>query len=281
MLNALSIDVEEYFQVEALSGKISRASWSDIDSRIERSVDRLLQIFADSSATGTFFTLGWIATRHRQMVRRIVDNGHELASHGFEHWRVDHMSQEQFRSDAERTKKLLEDLSGETVRGYRAASFSVNEDTPWFFDTLEALGHAYSSSVYPIRHDLYGLPTAPRFVHRAGLNQTLLEIPISTTTVFGSKVPCGGGGYFRLFPYPLSRWALRRVNRQDRQPCVFYLHPWEVDPDQPRIPHLPIKSRIRHYLNLSRTENRLTALLSDFSWSRMDQVFLREWTGIA
>ncbi len=277
----MTVDVEDYFQVEAFSHQIDRSDWTDYESRIERNVDRLLQQFSDHGARGTFFTLGWTAERYPGLIKRIIDAGHELASHGYDHTRVDRQSPDNFRLDAHKTKQILEDLSGVEVRGYRAASFSISNKTPWVFQILADEGYRYSSSIYPIHHDLYGMPSAPRFAYTPDENCEILEVPITTLSLLSRKLPCGGGGYFRLYPYALSRWAMRRVNRKDRRPCVFYLHPWEIDPDQPRMPNLSPKTRFRHYLNLQRMEDRLHRLLRDFTWDRMDRIFLGDSSGAA
>lgn len=272
VVNALTVDVEDYFQVSAFERHIARDSWDTLPCRVEDNTDRILTLFDQYQAKATFFVLGWIAERYPGLVRRIVVAGHELASHGYSHVRVHHQLEPQFRADVERTKKLLEDIGGCSVRGYRAASYSIDADNLWALDTLQDVGYAYSSSIYPIRRDLYGMPEAPRFAfrHRAG---GILEIPITTIEIMNRKLPGGGGGFFRLFPYPLSRWAIKRVNSRDGQPSIFYFHPWEIDPGQPRQTGLPLKTRVRHYLNLSRTEVRLQRLLSDFRWERMDHVF--------
>lgn len=272
-VNAMTVDVEDYFQVSAFEKHIRREDWNDTPCRVEANVDRILGIYADADIKATFFTLGWMAERYPQMVRNIVGQGHELASHGFSHVRVINQTPEEFREDVVRTKALLEDIGGCAVRGYRAASYSIGRDNLWALSVLQETGHEYSSSIYPIQHDLYGMPEAPRFAFRAGENG-ILEIPVTTVELGERKFPCGGGGYFRLFPYALSRWAMRRVNRQDQQSCVFYYHPWEIDPDQPRVPDINFKTRVRHYLNLRRMERRLKNLLRDFRWGRMDDIFL-------
>ena len=279
--NAMTVDVEDYYQVEAFSHQIDRADWANHESRVERNVERLLQLFADHDVHGTFFTLGWTAERYPGLIKRIVDAGHELASHGYDHTRVDRQSQAEFRLDARKTKQMLEDLGGVEVRGYRAASFSVSDKTPWVFEILADEGYRYSSSIYPIRHDLYGMPSAPRFAYAPDENSSILEVPITTVSLLNRKLPCGGGGYFRLYPYAFSRWAMRRVNGKDHQPCVFYLHPWEIDPEQPRMSDISLKTRVRHYLNLHRMESRLCRLLSDFAWDRMDRIFLEDRSGAA
>ena len=220
----------------------------------------------------TFFVLGWIAERHEQLVRRIVAEGHELASHGYDHTRVDRLSQSEFREDVLKTKGILESISGTRVVGYRAPSYSINDRNLWALDVLGETGHLYSSSIYPIRHDIYGMPEAPRFPFRT-TDGGLLEIPITTVEFAGRKLPCGGGGYFRLLPYELFRWGLSRVNINDGRSGLFYFHPWEIDPEQPRVEGAPFRSRFRHYLNLSRMTAKIGRLLDDFEWGRMDQVF--------
>ena len=269
--NALTVDVEDYFQVSALAPHIERQSWESRPCRVERNVQRLLELFAQHNAHATFFTLGWIAERYPGLVRDIVAQGHELASHGYSHLRATEQSRSEFDADVRRAKALLESIGGCAVRGYRAPSFSIDHSNDWAFDVLVEAGYSYSSSVYPVRHDHYGMPDAPRFAYRS--RPGLLEVPLSTTQWLGRNLPASGGGYFRLAPYSLSRWALRRVNTVDNQPAIFYLHPWEIDPDQPRVPGTSLKTRFRHYLNLRKTEQRLVRLLSDFRWGRVDQVF--------
>jgi len=270
-MNALSVDVEDYFQVSALAPVIDRASWEQRECRVVRNVERLLDLFAHRGAHATFFTLGWVAERYPALVKRIVADGHELASHGYAHLRASEQSRAEFEQDVRRAKAVLEDLGGRRVQGYRAPSFSIGESNPWAFDVLLDAGYRYSSSVYPVRHDHYGSPDSPRFAYdvRPGLR----EIPLTTTRMLGRNLPAGGGGYFRLAPYRLSRWAIRRVNTIDRQPAIFYMHPWEIDPDQPRIAGTDLKTRFRHYVNLDKTEARLDRLLRDFCWGRVDEVF--------
>jgi polysaccharide deacetylase family protein (PEP-CTERM system associated) len=270
----MTVDVEDYFQVSAFERYISREAWNHWPHRVERNTDKVLALFAQHGVRATFFMLGWVAERYPQLVRRIVDAGHELASHGYAHVRVTQQVPAEFYEDISYTKALLEDVGGVVVRGYRAASYSIGASNLWALETLQRAGYAYSSSIYPIHHDLYGMPEAPRFAFRP--IDGLLEVPITTVEIFERKFPCGGGGYFRLLPYALSRWAIRRVNQRDAQSCVFYFHPWELDPQQPRLQHLDCKTRIRHYLNLDRMERRLQALLRDFQWDRMDRIFLNE-----
>jgi polysaccharide deacetylase family protein (PEP-CTERM system associated) len=273
LVNAMTVDVEDYYQVSAFEPHIRRDEWTRWQSRVERNTETILQLFDGSRVRATFFMLGIVAERYPALVRRIVAAGHELASHGFSHVRVTQQHPEEFRADVTRTKKLLEDIGGCPVRGYRAASYSIGATNLWALDVLHEAGHEYSSSIYPIHHDLYGMPEAPRFAFRHNGNG-LLEIPVTTVELFNRKLPCGGGGYFRLLPYRVSRWAMRRVNARDGQSCVFYFHPWEIDPDQPRPANISLKTRFRHYLNLQRMEHRLRHLLKDFRWGRMDEVFL-------
>ena len=276
LANALTIDVEDYFQVSAFAPYIPRIEWNNRDCRVQRNVGRILQLLADGDTKATFFTLGWIAERYPQLVRDIVDNGHELASHGHAHLRATEQTEEGFYADIHLAKIVLEDIAGREVKGYRAPSFSIGSDNLWAFDCLGRAGYRYSSSIYPIRHDHYGMPDAPRFAHEIG---GLMEIPPTTVRSFRRNWPASGGGYFRLLPYGVSRWLLKRVNQVDRQPAVFYFHPWEIDPEQPRIPGISARTRFRHYLNLHRMEGRLSRLLKDFRWGRMDEVFLPEHRG--
>lgn len=271
LTNALTVDVEDYFQVSALAPHIDRTSWDSRPCRVERNVQRLLAMFDERGARATFFTLGWVAQRYPQLVREIVAGGHELASHGYGHRRASEQSPDEFRQDLQRAKGLLEDIGGRAVVGYRAPSFSIGYGNPWAFDVLLETGHRYSSSVYPVQHDHYGMPDAPRFPY--DVRPGLIEIPLTTTRLFERNLPAGGGGYFRLAPYALSRWALRRVNRIDRRPAIFYFHPWEIDPGQPRVTGTSLKTRFRHYVNLDKTEARLGRLLGDFRWGRVDEVF--------
>jgi polysaccharide deacetylase family protein (PEP-CTERM system associated) len=270
--NALSIDVEDYFQVSAMAPYIARDQWDSIPCRVERNLDVILGLLAESGNKATFFTLGWIAQRHPAIVRRIADEGHELASHGYGHLRATDQSPETFLEDIRSAKHILEDLSGRPVVGYRAPSFSVGKTNPWAFDCILEAGYLYSSSVYPVKHDHYGMPDAPRFPYES--RPGLTEIPVTTSRMFNSNLPAGGGGYFRLLPYAMSRWLSARVNRVDRRPAIFYFHPWEVDPDQPRVTQADAKSRFRHYINLHKTVPRLRRLLSDFRWDSVDRVFL-------
>ncbi|MCC5794970.1 MAG: DUF3473 domain-containing protein [Chromatiales bacterium] len=265
----MSVDVEEYFHVTALSERVRPEQWSGLPSRVEQSVDCLLGCFEAANVRATFFMLGWVAERHPAMVRRVAAAGHEVASHGYAHQPAYRQTPAEFREDAGRSKALLEDITGVPVRGYRAASFSIVARNQWAFEELDRLGFVYSSSVNPIQHDIYGFPGAPRTpFHPAGTD--LIECPVSTLEYLGRRWPCGGGGYFRLLPYSLFHWAIQQLHKEGR-PALFYMHPWEVDPDQPRVPGLSFRSRFRHYTNLSRAENRLRKLLGAFSWGRFDE----------
>lgn len=276
---AMTVDVEDYFQVAAFADQVKREDWDSYPCRVERNVDLILAMFAEHQVKATFFTLGWIAERYPQVLRQIADAGHEVASHGYDHVKVHTQAPEAFRLDIRKTKGILEDISGQPIKGYRAASFSIDQRTPWAFDILAEEGYSYSSSVYPIRHDHYGMPDAPRFAYQPSDKHGLIEVPISTLGVFNRNLPSGGGGYFRLMPYSCSRWVLRRIGTKDRLPVVFYFHPWEVDPGQPRFDQASLRSRFRHYINLNAMERRLRALLRDFSWDRMDRVFLANIDG--
>ncbi len=272
--NAFTIDVEEHFQVSAFERQVPETAWDGLESRVEGNVDRLLDLLARHGVTATFFTLGWLAERRPAMVRRIVADGHELASHGYAHVRVNTQSPDAFREDVRRTKAILEDVSGQAVLGYRAASFSIGPSTPWALSILSEEGHSYSSSTVPIAHDLYGDPQGQRFAYEPLSGDPFLEIPVTTLRLAGRNLPCGGGGFFRLLPYGYFRWGYGKVIEEFDRPCIFYLHPWEIDPDQPRIEGARLKSRLRHYTNLGRTYGRLERLLSDFRWSSMARVFL-------
>jgi polysaccharide deacetylase family protein (PEP-CTERM system associated) len=272
LTNAMTVDVEDYFQVSAFEGQVSRQDWDATPLRVEASIDRILSLFDEHKVKATFFTLGWVAERCPGMVRTIVDQGHELASHGWEHIRVVKQSPEEFHADALRTKQFLEDLGGCAVNGYRAASYSIGASNLWALDVLADCGYQYSSSIAPIKHDLYGMPDAPRF-RFAAANGRITEVPITTLPILGRNINCGGGGWFRLFPYRFSSWALQQVNQKEQQSGLFYFHPWEIDPTQPRVAGASLKTRFRHYLNLGHMEHRLDRLLGDFRWDRMDQVF--------
>ena len=276
MLNALSVDVEDWFHVGAFEKVIARSDWDRLPARVERNSDSVLALFARAGVKATFFTLGCVAERYPALLRRIAAAGHEIASHGWDHRRVFAMDAAAFRADLERARMAIEDASGATPRGYRAPSFSIDARTPWAHRVLADLGYAYSSSVAPVAHDHYGWREAPRFAFRPVEGSELIELPITTFELGGRRLAAGGGGFFRLLPYRFSDWAIARVNRRDRRPAVFYFHPWEIDPGQPRVAGAPLKSRLRHYTNLSRMEPKLLRLLEAHRWGRTDAVVAAE-----
>ena len=264
-VNYLTVDIEDYFQVSAFAGVISRDEWEKFTPRVVDNTRKVLELFAGHQVQATFFILGWVAEKFPFLVREIAAAGHEIACHGYSHRLVYELSLEEFREDTERAKKLLEDVSGRPVLGYRAPSYSITGKSLWALEVLEELGFAYDSSIFPIHHDRYGIPGAPRFPYRLpGLN--MVEYPLSTSLFLGRKIPVAGGGYFRLFPYQFTSWALNRINQREGKPFIFYFHPWEIDPAQPRMRNISPLSRFRHYLNLSRTRERLERLLTDFSF---------------
>lgn len=269
--NALSVDIEDWFQVGAFETVIDRRDWDGLDRRVEANTDAVLALFDEAGVKGTFFTLAWVAERHPALIRRIVDAGHELASHGCAHDRVFTMTADEFSADIARARKTLEDAGGVAITGYRAPSFSIDRRTPWAHEELARAGYAYSSSVAPIVHDHYGWPEAPRFAFKPVAGSDLIELPVTTARFGGRTLAAGGGGFFRLLPYGFSRWAVRQVNGQG-QPAIIYFHPWEIDPDQPRVPNAPLKSKLRHYTNLSVMAAKLKRLMGDFQWGRVDAV---------
>lgn len=271
--NAMTVDVEEYFQVGAFERCIAREDWGQFASRVDYNTQIILDLFAEKRIRGTFFSLGWVAERQPALIRRIVTEGHELASHGYAHDRVTSFTAPAFRADLERSKKCLEDAGGVAIKGYRAPSFSIGKANAWALEVLAELGYAYSSSVAPIRHDHYGWPEAPRFAYRPFADSPLIEVPITTVEVAGRTLSFGGG-FFRLLPYAVAKWAIAKVNREEGQSAVFYFHPWEVDAEQPRVEGAPLRSRLRHYTNLSRMYGKLARLADDFKWDRMDALFL-------
>lgn len=273
IVNAMSVDVEEYFQVSAFEAVIAPANWESWPSRVEYATERLLDVFAAAGVHTTFFTLGWIAERHPRLLRRMVDEGHEVACHGYNHTRATTQSRDEFRADVLRSKGLLEDVIGMPVYGYRAASFSIDHSNLWAFPELETAGFTYSSSIYPVRHDLYGAPHAPRAPFRPPHTTTLTEIPVSTVRFGGRNLPAGGGGFFRLLPYVVSRLLIHRVNEIDHLAANTYFHPWEFDPLQPRPSGVRLKSRFRHYFNQARALARLQRLLADFNWAPFRDVY--------
>ena len=283
-INAMTVDVEDWFQVQAFAGTIGRGDWDGLERRVDANTNAILDMFAQAGVHGTFFTLGWVADRHPALIRRIVAGGHELASHGYWHRLAHEQTPEDFAGDVGGARKLLEDTGGVPVTGYRAPTFSINTRNPWAFDVLAAQGYRYSSSIYPIRHDLYGMPDAPRLpFHPDGAAGPagILEIPMTTVRAAGRNLPCAGGGYFRLLPYAVFRAGLRRFNRVEHASGVFYTHPWEIDAGQPRVHRAPRMAKFRHYLNLHDMPRRLNLLLRDFRWGRVDEVFAQALAGAA
>ena len=280
VINGLSVDVEDWFQVGAFEDVIERGTWGELDDRVDRNTREILAMFDAVGAKATFFTLGWVAQRHRTLLREIADAGHEIASHGWDHARVFTMTREQFAEDVKRAQAELEDASGAKVRGYRAPSFSIDQRTPWAFEVLAELGYTYSSSVAPIAHDHYGWAAAPRFAFRPIEGCDLVELPVTTAMLGGKRVAAGGGGFFRVLPYAFSRWAIRQVNREEGRPAIFYFHPWEIDPGQPRVAGARLKSKLRHYTNLERMAGKLDMLVREFAWGRVDQIAERELAAI-
>ena len=268
--NALSVDVEDWFQVGAFERTIRRADWDGLTHRVERNTDAVLDLFAQAGVTGTFFTLGWVAERYPALRLRIADAVHEVASHGYDHARVFTFTPDQFRADLRKSRAILEDASGQAVTGYRAPSFSIDPRTPWAHTILAEEGYRYSSSVAPIRHDHYGWPDSPRFAWKPVTGSDLVELPVTTAKLGKRTLAAGGGGFFRLLPYQFSRWAIRQVNEQAGRPAIIYFHPWEIDPGQPRRADAPLRSRLRHYTNLSVMAAKLRRLTRDFAWTRVD-----------
>ena len=275
-VNGLSVDVEDWFQVGAFEGVIDRDSWDGLSGRVERNCDAILEMFDEADVKATFFTLGWVAQRQPALLRRIAEAGHELASHGWDHARVHTMNRKSFAADLDKSRKAIEDAAGAQVTGYRAPSFSIDQRTPWAYMALAEQGFTYSSSVAPITHDHYGWREAPRFAFRPLPWSGLLEIPVTTAEFAGRRLAAGGGGFFRVLPYAFSRWAIRQVNNRDGRPAVFYFHPWEIDPQQPRVTNASMRSKLRHYTNLDVMAEKLKQLVLEFEWGRMDVLAARE-----
>ncbi|QJB70637.1 DUF3473 domain-containing protein [Parasphingorhabdus halotolerans] len=276
LLNAMSVDIEDWFQVGAFETVIDRADWDSLDHRVERNTDAVLELFDRAGVKSTFFTLAWVAERYPKLMLRIAGAGHEVASHGYDHGRVFTMTPDQFRADLERSRKILEDTSGQTVTGYRAPSFSIDKRTPWAHEILAEQGYAYSSSVAPIKHDHYGWEGSPRFAWKPVPGSDLIELPVTTVKVGQRILAAGGGGFFRLLPYALYDWAVKKMHRDDGRGAIFYFHPWEIDPDQPRVENASLKSKLRHYTQLSAMEGKLERALKDQNWGRVDRLALLE-----
>lgn len=274
MLNALTIDVEDYYHVSAFESVARFEDWDRYESRVERNTRRILDLLEDHQTRATFFVLGWIAERQPKLIREIQERGHEVASHGYSHRRIYTQTPDQFREETRRSKQILEDIIGRPIIGYRAASYSITMQSLWALEILVEEGFRYDSSIFPIFRDRYGIPGFPRFPHRVQVNGSdLMEYPLSTVRIGGINVPIAGGGYLRLFPYGLTRWGLRAINEREKQPAIVYLHPWEIDPDQPRI-HGGLLSSFRHYVNLDGTEAKLISLLKEFKFESLGTLFL-------
>jgi polysaccharide deacetylase family protein (PEP-CTERM system associated) len=279
--NALSVDVEDWFQVGAFETVIDRKDWDSLECRVERNTDAVMALFDEAGVKATFFILGWVAERYPALIRRIVSAGHEIASHGYGHHRVFTFTPAQFAADLIHSRKLIEDAGGVKITGYRAPSFSIDQRTPWAHEILAGQGYRYSSSVAPVRHDHYGWAGAPRFAFRPVAGSDFLEIPVTTAQLGARRLAAGGGGFFRLLPYAFSRWAIRQVNNDEQRPAVLYFHPWEIDPDQPRVVNAPIKSKFRHYTKLDVMADKLRRLPQDFQWGRLDAIVAREQARLA
>lgn len=273
-LNAMTVDVEDYFHVAAFEKQIQPSDWDSLVHRVDRNTRLLLDLFDANNAKSTFFFLGWVAERYPDLVKEVKRRGHEVASHGYAHTKVHQQTPAEFKADASKAKDMLEQLTGSAVVGYRAPSFSINKQSEWAFEILNEIGHQYSSSTYPVKHDLYGVPDWPQqpYMRKEGL----LEIPMPILERFGKQLPIAGGGYFRLMPYWLSSRLISSFLAEDRMPYMFYFHPWEIDPDQPRVANAPLKSKFRHYVNLNRMEDKLTRLLTQFNWASLEQVYQQE-----
>ncbi len=263
--NYLTIDVEDYFQVSAFEDIIRTDDWDGMEHRVVRNTENVLELLDQYDTKATFFIVGWVAEKYPHLVRNIHNRGHSIGCHSYWHRKVYDLSPEQFRDDTARVKAILEEIIGEPVLGYRAPSYSITANSLWAIDILKELGFTYDSSIFPIHHDTYGIPDAPRFAYRHA--NGLLEYPISTAILLGRKIPVSGGGYFRLFPYWFTYLCLQRINHNDENPFIFYIHPWEIDPHQPRMHNARLLSRFRHYNNLGKTRSRLMRLLTDFAFT--------------
>jgi len=272
LLNAMSVDIEDWFQVGAFETVIGRADWDQFEHRVERNTNDVLSLFGEAGIKATFFILGWVAERYPQLMQQIAAAGHEIANHGYDHARVFTLSPDQFRADLDRSRKILEDTSGQGVTGYRAPSFSIDQRTPWAHPILAEQGYAYSSSVAPIHHDHYGWAGSPRFAWKPVDQSDFIELPVTTVKLGNKVLAAGGGGFFRLLPYPLYQRSIRKMQRDDGHGAIFYFHPWEIDPEQPRVSKAPIRSKLRHYTNLKVMRAKLLRAGQDFQWGRVDEL---------
>jgi peptidoglycan-N-acetylglucosamine deacetylase len=272
LLNAMSVDIEDWFQVGAFETVIDRADWDQLEHRVERNSEAVLELFDEAGIKATFFTLGWVAERYPALMQKIAAAGHEIANHGYDHARVFTLTPDQFRDDLDRSRKILQDTSGQKVVGYRAPSFSIDQRTPWAHEILAEQGYAYSSSVAPINHDHYGWAGSPRFAWKPVEQSGFIELPVTTVKLGNRVFAAGGGGFFRLLPYPLYERSIRKMHNDDGRGAIFYFHPWEIDPGQPRVGDAPIKSKLRHYTNLRLMRAKLLRAGQDFKWGRVDEL---------
>lgn len=272
LLNAMSVDIEDWFQVGAFETVIDRAGWDSLEHRVEHNTNAVLDLFDEVGIKATFFTLGWVAERYPALMQRIVSAGHEVASHGYDHARVFTLTPDQFRRDLDHSRKILEDSTGQAVTGYRAPSFSIDQRTPWAHEILAEQGYRYSSSVAPIKHDHYGWAGSPRFAWKPVSGSDLIELPVTTVRVGNRILAAGGGGFFRLLPYSLYDWAIRKMHKDDGRGAIFYFHPWEIDPEQPRVDNAPLKSKLRHYTKLHAMRSKLMLVGKDHVWGRVDEL---------
>tara|TARA_R110001606_G_scaffold105716_3_gene230032 strand:- start:22975 stop:23868 length:894 start_codon:yes stop_codon:yes gene_type:complete len=272
LLNAMSVDIEDWFQVGAFETVINRADWDQLEHRVERNTHDVLALFDEAGIKATFFILGWVAERYPALMRQIADAGHEIANHGYDHARVFTLSPEQFRADLDRSRKIIEDTSGQQVIGYRAPSFSIDQRTPWAHEILAEEGYTYSSSVAPINHDHYGWADSPRFAWKPVGQSDFIELPVTTVKLGKRAFAAGGGGFFRLLPYALYDRSIRKMQRDDAHGAIFYFHPWEIDPDQPRVANAALRSKLRHYTNLKAMRAKLLRAGQDFKWGRVDEL---------
>ncbi len=272
LLNAMSVDIEDWFQVGAFETVIDHADWDQLEHRVERNTKAVLALFDEAGIKATFFILGWVAERYPALMQQIVAAGHEIANHGYDHARVFTLSADQFRDDLDRSRKILEDTSGQKVAGYRAPSFSIDQRTPWAHEILAEQGYAYSSSVAPINHDHYGWAGSPRFAWKPVGQSDFIELPVTTVKLGNRILAAGGGGFFRLLPYTLYERSIRKMHRDDGRGAIFYFHPWEIDPGQPRVKNAPVRSKMRHYTNLQSMRPKLLRAGQDFRWGRVDEL---------
>lgn len=273
IIHAMTVDVEDYFHVSAFCKTISPSQWEQWPSRVEQNTLKLLDLFEESNIKCTFFVLGWVAERNPSLIKQLAEKGHEIASHGYSHQLVYGQTQEVFREETKKSKDILEQIIQRPVLGYRAASYSITRKSLWALDILDELGFEWDSSIFPVHHDNYGVPGSPTEPYQIQLSSgnKITEFPLTSAKVLGMSIPAAGGGYFRQYPYALSRWLFERASMNQTRPLIFYLHPWEIDPDQPRVPNASLKSKFRHYTNLHRCYPRLERMIKDFNFGSIEQ----------